>query len=358
VATRIRQIVPLGPQWPTIDPFLFCAHHDDHYPNGNGSQGPDDPLEGREIGSDFAGLNGWNMYHGTEIPGFPQHPHRGFETVTLVRRGVIDHADSLGATARFGHGDVQWLTAGRGIQHAEMFPLLRNDEPNPLELFQIWLNLPASDKMVDPYFTMLWSNELPVVDHVDVHGHRTKITIVTGDLDSKRACDAPPNSWASKPANDVAIWSITMEPNAVWTMPSASNEQSIRVLYFFEGDSLAIDDERVPANHGAVIDSQQDLVLRANETGAQCLLLQGVPIGEPVARYGPFVMNTKAEIQQAFVDYEQTQFGGWPWSDSAPTHPSNEQRFAKHPNGRIEHPEHPKYPETKLANSDSVGISQ
>ena len=84
------------------------------------------------------------------MPGFPSHPHRGFETVTYVRRGLIDHSDSLGAAARFGRGDTQWLTAGRGIVHAEMFPLLDEDGPNPLELFQIWVNLPAADKMAAP----------------------------------------------------------------------------------------------------------------------------------------------------------------------------------------------------------------
>ena len=94
-------------------------------------------------------------------PGFPQHPHRGFETVTFVRRGYIDHSDSLGATARFGRGDVQWLTAGEGIVHCEMFPLLDREHDNPVELFQIWLNLPAEDKMVEPYFTMLWGEDIP-----------------------------------------------------------------------------------------------------------------------------------------------------------------------------------------------------
>ncbi len=137
------QIEALGFPWQTIDPFLFCVYHDDAYPRGNAQFGPAAPLSGRDLGQDFAGKDGWRMYHGLTVPGFPAHPHRGFETVTLVRKGLIDHSDSLGATARFGSGDVQWLTAGRGIVHAEMFPLLDASAPNPLELFQIWLNLPA-----------------------------------------------------------------------------------------------------------------------------------------------------------------------------------------------------------------------
>jgi redox-sensitive bicupin YhaK (pirin superfamily) len=127
---------PLGFPWETPDPFLFCAYHLDLYPAGNEDFGPKASLEGREIGSDFAGKDGWRMYHGDVVPGFPQHPHRGFETVTLVRRGLIDHSDSLGAAARFGEGDVQWVTAGRGIVHSEMFPLLKQHAANPVELFQ------------------------------------------------------------------------------------------------------------------------------------------------------------------------------------------------------------------------------
>src|SRR6476659_9616818 len=135
----VLQEIPLAFQWPTLDPFLFCVHHLDMYPVGNGQYGPDPAsLAGREIGNDFEPVDGWRMYHGATVPGFPQHPHRGFETVTLARKGFIDHSDSLGAAARFGEGDVQWLTAGAGILHSEMFPLLKNDQPNPAELFQIW----------------------------------------------------------------------------------------------------------------------------------------------------------------------------------------------------------------------------
>src|SRR5580698_8185011 len=98
----IRGIRPLGFPWATTDPFLACMWHQDSYPQGNAQLGPTSPLTGRHIGQDFNGKDGWNMYHGTTVPGFPQHPHRGFETVTVVRRGHIDHFDSLGATARFG----------------------------------------------------------------------------------------------------------------------------------------------------------------------------------------------------------------------------------------------------------------
>ena len=150
----VLETLPLGFPWQTADPFLFCVHHDDAYPAGNESMGPAAPLAGRNLGQDFEGKDGWRMYHGEVVPGFPQHPHRGFETVTIVRRGYIDHSDSLGATARFGSGDVQWLTAGGGIVHSEMFPLLERNEPNPLELFQIWLNLPSEDKAVDAYFIL------------------------------------------------------------------------------------------------------------------------------------------------------------------------------------------------------------
>src|SRR6266849_1987437 len=153
----ILNVSPLSLPWQTSDPFLLCVHHEDAYPAGDERLGPAASLAGRDIGQDFAGKDGWRMYHGDVVPGFPQHPHRGFETVTIVRSGYIDHSDSLGATARFGMGDVQWLTAGRGVVHSEMFPLLDPDGPNTLALSQIWLNLPAKSKLVDPYLTMFWA---------------------------------------------------------------------------------------------------------------------------------------------------------------------------------------------------------
>src|SRR3954467_7142708 len=182
----ILRVTKLGFPWETADPFLFCVHHDDAYPAGNEQLGPSASLAGRNLGNDFTVKDGWSMYHGQVVPGFPSHPHRGFETVTIVRRGLIDHSDSLGATARFGRGDVQWLTAGKGIVHAEMFPLVERERDNPLELFQIWLNLPAADKLVEPHFAMLWDRQVPRVAFTDEGGRAIEVTVIAGELSGKR----------------------------------------------------------------------------------------------------------------------------------------------------------------------------
>src|SRR5262245_31303003 len=196
----------LGFPWQTADPFLVCVHHEDAYPAGNEQLGPAASLEGRDLGQDFEGKDGWRMYHGGAVPGFPGHPHRGFETVTIVRRGLIDHADSLGAAARYGRGDVQWLTAGRGIVHSEMFPLLDRQGGNPLELFQIWLNLPRAQKMAEPHFAMFWNDAIPRRVVRDDAGRPTEITVVAGRFGDAQPPPPPPRSWAAHPDSHVAIW--------------------------------------------------------------------------------------------------------------------------------------------------------
>jgi redox-sensitive bicupin YhaK (pirin superfamily) len=334
----ILRVFPLGFPWQTFDPFLFCVHHDDAYPAGNEAMGPATSLAGRDIGQDFAGKDGWRMYHGDTVPGFPGHPHRGFETVTIVRRGLIDHSDSLGAAARFGRGDVQWLTAGKGIVHSEMFPLLDKSGPNPLELFQIWLNLPKAGKMVDPYFSMLWDHTIPRHVATDDAGRTTEVTVVAGTIGQAAPPSPPPDSWASRADADLAIWSIRMTPGAAWTLPP-SKAGTNRALYFFRGASLKAGGRALDAHAGMQLRADASLSLVAGPDGAELLLLQGRPIGEPVVQYGPFVMNTSAEIQQAFADYRRTQFGGWPWPSDAPTHGREDRRFARHADGRVERAE-------------------
>lgn len=328
---------PLGFPWWTADPFLFCVHHDDAYPAGNENMGPAASLAGRRIGQDFEGKDGWRMYHGEVVPGFPHHPHRGFETVTIVRRGLIDHADSLGAAARYGGGDVQWLTAGKGVNHSEMFPLLERERPNPLELFQIWLNLPAASKFAEPHFTMFWDDAIPRHEARDAEGKKTEVLVVAGSLDGERPLPPPPESWASRPDSDIAIWVITMEPGATWTLPPAK-AGSNRTLYAFRGAGVSIDGREVATGQGASLRPDVEATIVNGDAEAELLLLQGRPIGEPVAQYGPFVMNTEEEIRQAFADYQRTRFGGWPWPSDYPVHPREEGRFARHADGRVERP--------------------
>jgi quercetin 2,3-dioxygenase len=326
----------LGFPWVAADPFLFCVHHLDHYPAGNEQMGPPAAgLAGRRIGMDFDIKDGWRMYHGDVVPGFPQHPHRGFETITVARQGFIDHADSLGATARFGRGDVQWMTAGKGIVHSEMFPLVNRDSDNPCELFQIWINLPKSDKMVDPHFTMLWRDRVPRFGHLDANGKKTEVVVMAGRIGDVEPPPPPPSSWASRDEAEVAVWTITMEAGAAFTLPRASSDVN-RVLYFFRGRSCRIGGRQLEGQVAVVAQPDADVVIEAGDDEIEILVLQGRPIGEPVAQHGPFVMNERAELQQAMNDYQRTRFGGWPWPSHGPIHDRDAGRFAKHADGRVE----------------------
>jgi quercetin 2,3-dioxygenase len=332
--------LPSAGPWPTLDPFLFCVHHRDAYPEGDGQQGlRPEHLQGRDLGQDFSGKDGFSLYHGHPVPGFPAHPHRGFETVTVTRAGMIDHSDSMGATARYGEGDVQWLTAGAGIQHCEMFPLRHVDRANPTELFQIWLNLDAAHKMAKPHFTMFWSEDVPRIQHTDAQGRHSEVVLVAGHLQGQQALSPPPDSWASRDGSDVLIASLRLQAGASWTLPAAQGAGTRRMLYFFQGQTLLIGQQRAAQHCAIEVDAQQDCILQAGpQADCEVLVLQGKPIAEPVAQHGPFVMNTRAEIEQAFADYRRTEFGGWPWGRPDPVHPAQQGRFAKRPDGRAEVP--------------------
>src|SRR5688572_2302020 len=298
MSNAIKSIKPLGFPWQTQDPFLFCVHHEDYYPKGNDEMGPSASLAGRNIGNDFAiNKERWRMYHGHRVPGFPAHPHRGFETVTIVTKGVVDHSDSLGAAGRFGFGDVQWMTAGKGVQHCEMFPLLNKEKDNPLELFQIWLNLPKAKKFAMPHFAMLWSDTIPLYKGTDKNGKITEVRVIAGKIGDVKAPDPAPNSWAADLEHDVAIWTIKIEEGAEWSLPTTSSSVN-RSLYFYNGASVEIAGKNFSTNQAVDLYAEKEVLLRNGNTPSFFLLLQGKPINEPVVQYGPFVMNSQPEIQQ------------------------------------------------------------
>lgn len=331
----VKSVKAMGFAWETLDPFLFCVHHEDKFPAGNDDLGPAVSLQGRSLGDDFIIKDGWRMYHGKKVPGFPGHPHRGFETITIVRDGMVDHADSLGASGRYGEGDVQWMTAGKGVQHSEMFPLLKKDEENPMELFQIWLNLPRKNKMVAPHFKMLWGSKIPKYRHADAKGKTTEVEVIAGELAGHIAPAPPPDSWAADPANEVAIYNLKLAPGATFVLPKASKGVN-RVLYYYIGAQIVLAGKPIEGYHSVEVEAELDLRLENGDTEARILVLQGKPIAEPVIQYGPFVMNTKEEIQQAFNDFHATQFGGWPWKRADQVHDRAEGRFARHADGTFE----------------------
>lgn len=333
---KILDIRPLGFPWETQDPFLFCAYHRDEYPKGNAAMGVDiDQLTGRNIGQDFVIKDGWRMYHGSEMPGFPYHPHRGFETITINKEGVVDHSDSLGAAGRFMAGDVQWMTAGKGIQHSEMFPLIHEDKGNPLEIFQVWLNLPKASKMVDPHFKMLWNEDIPTIEHKDDQGRSTTIDVIAGQIESTQAPDPTPNSWAAEPQNAVGVFTIKMEANAVWTLQKTSADAT-RSFFFYKGESMSIDGKRIPVEHTIRVKADEDIQIENGPVDSYLLILEGNPINEPVVKHGPFVMNTEDEIRETMREYGKTQFGGWPWEEREVAHPRDKGRFALHSDGTEE----------------------
>lgn len=362
----VKETFRLHTPWKTFDPFLFCVHHHDRYPAGTPAMEiPSSLRTGREIGSDFSGKDGWSMYHGSTVPGFPAHPHRGFETVTVTRKGLVDHFDSAGGKGRYGLGDTQWMTAGSGVQHCEMFPLLNQSGPNEVELFQIWLNLPRAKKAASPTYTMLWA-ETTRTKSFD--GGRARVRFIAGMdryfPDSTDAAEGgtgqvaftggpPPDSYGASEKSDLLIWEITLECGGRFTIPKARAVGVNRALYLFKGSKVVLGDsgKDLHVGFGVHLHGSVDLSLVAEKcsgskdsTGTnaaqhhELLLLQGVPLGEPVVQHGPFVMNTREEIQTAFRDYQSTQFGGWPWPRDDQVNPPSESRFAVFPGGKLQHP--------------------
>ncbi|HAA16983.1 MAG TPA: pirin, partial [Cytophagales bacterium] len=256
-------------------------------------------------------------------------------TVTIVTEGLVDHSDSLGSAGRFGDGDVQWMTAGKGVQHAEMFPLLNQDEKNPFELFQIWLNLPKRSKKVPPHYKMLWAEDIPVIHQTDAEGKKTTVTVYAGTYEGNPAPTPNPDSWAADPANQVALWRFQLEPGATATIP-ALDESVPRKLFYYQGNSVVADGQTVQQQSIITVDSTRDVEIQNGAETSFLLLMQGKPINEPVATYGPFVANDGSELQALFQEYQRTQFGGWPWDNHDVVHGNEHKRFALHADGSRE----------------------
>ena len=327
----IYALTPITFRLDLKDPFIFTAHHIDHFPEGNSQLGPNTPAEQKEF----------SMYYGDIVPGFPEHPHTGFETITLVEQGTVDHFDSLGNGGRYGAGDVQWLSTGSGVEHCEMFPLLHEHQPNPFELFQIWFNSSPAQKKAPPDYKMFWREDIPHVYETDDSGLTADVRVISGQFKDTAAISRPPNSWAAASENRVNIYLITLPPHAALTVP-ATTARSNRFGYFYQGSTLSIEDQQIQRKYLAELKPDADIRLQAGDSEARILWMEGEPIGEDVAMRGPFVMNTVQELDDAFRRYRATRFGEWPWSNPAPVFDRKQPRFASYDGGkREEYPEEP-----------------
>ena len=228
------------------------------------------------------------------LAGFPEHPHRGFETVTYMLDGRMRHKDNHGNEGLLVPGSVQWMTAGRGLVHSEM----PEQQEGRMRGFQLWVNLPASDKMVEPRYQEFAPERIPVVTPND----GVRIKVIAGTVDGVRGP-------IEQPATDPLYLDITLQPGAAWE--HALPDGHTAFAYVFEGAASigAGDDARALGTHElAVLGGGERLLVRASGAEARLILVAGRPLREPVARHGPFVMNTREQVMQAFVDFQQGLF--------------------------------------------------
>jgi redox-sensitive bicupin YhaK (pirin superfamily) len=228
------------------------------------------------------------------IAGFPEHPHRGFETVTYMIDGRMRHRDNHGHEGLLTPGSVQWMTAGRGLVHSEM----PEQESGLMRGFQLWINLPAKDKMTAPKYQEFAPERIPLARPAA----GVEIKVIAGDVDGV----AGP---IRQPATDPLYLDIALAPDAAWqyVLPEGHNA----FAYVFEGEAAigqGADARRVASGQLAVLGGGAQLALRGGAAGTRLILVAGRPLREPVVRHGPFVMNTRQELMQAFVDFQEGRF--------------------------------------------------
>jgi len=273
-----------------------------------------------------------------------------------VAQGFVDHADSLGNYGRFGNGDVQWMSAARGVSHSEMFPLLNREKENVLELFQVWINLPKRSKMLEPGYVMMWAEDLPRVarDAADeaVPWQELKssapapdkvvVTLIGGSMPGMAAPPPPPpHSWGADPGNDVLVLTLQLPAGAVWTLPAYTGGGALeglhRNIYFFAGSAAVVDGMKLSSHKRIKVRPEVAVQIEAGSGGpAEILVLQGRDLCEQVVQHGPFVVSSPQEVRQAMLDYSITGFGEWKFPNEAPVQAREAPRFMKYTDGTSE----------------------
>jgi redox-sensitive bicupin YhaK (pirin superfamily) len=229
----------------------------------------------------------------SERLGVGAHPHRGFETVTIVYDGEVEHRDSSGGGGKIGAGDVQWMTAGSGVIHEEFHGREFARRGGMFEMVQLWVNLPAKDKLAPPRYQSILSADIPVVPLEDGQG---ELRVIAGEFAGKKG--------PARTFTPIHVWDVRLEQRALLRVP----EGFTTALVVLKGD-LSVNGADAGAASFALLDPRGTEIQLASAEGARALLLSGQPIDEPIVGHGPFVMNTPREIQQAIVDYQTGRMG-------------------------------------------------
>lgn len=226
------------------------------------------------------------------IAGFPAHPHRGFETVTYMLEGRMQHTDHLGNTGDLGPGSVQWMTAGRGVIHSEM----PQQSQGRMRGFQLWLNLPAAEKMRPAAYRDIAAGDIP---ELAFSGGLARVIAGRLSIDGAEQAGAV-NPAPGSMATDPLLVDVHLDAGATASVPLTRGHNAL--LYVYDGQ-MSVDGQVIPGRSAGVLDDGDGVTLSAGAQGGRALLIAGRPIGEPIVQYGPFVMNTRAEIEQAMEDY-------------------------------------------------------
>lgn len=231
--------------------------------------------------------------------GVGQHPHRGFETVTIVYQGEVEHRDSTGSGGVIGPGDVQWMTAASGILHEEFHSKDFSQKGGTIEMVQLWVNLPAKDKMAAPGYQTLLNQDIPVVPLADNAG---QVRVIAGNYGG--------HAGPARTFSPINVWDMKL--NAGHTTTLQVEEGHTLAVVMLHGAILVNGEQIVRETQMVLLDRAGDSITLEANGDVSLLVLSGEPIDEPIVGYGPFVMNSEAEIQQAFRDFNSGQFGAMP----------------------------------------------
>ncbi|MCQ2078815.1 MAG: pirin family protein [archaeon] len=317
--------------WDIDDPFLFVSHHFDKYPVGNERQAPPyEDVRRKDIGQDYYKLFGYRMYTGKVSPGFVHHPHWGYETITLVSKGYVDHFDSLGNQGRYGYGDVQWVSAGSRYHHCEMYPLVHQDRENPQLVTQIMLNLPLKDKNSPVEVTTIWKEDLCTVEK-----DGCLVTILAGEFEGTRATVPNKVSWAADPAHHVRIMKVDMPTGATFTL--APTEAASRNIYITEGKATVCEKEFQEGTR-LKLKPECEVTVTMGEVASELWVLEGDPIGEKQTMWGPVVLGSTAEVRKANDEIRSKEMENWPWEFTNQKQPLGTERFYRSADGTESRP--------------------